>query len=313
MRISKKQIIVFFISLFLIFCFFNLIKTPSFIEDTFIIKEGETLKTISKNLKEQGFISNSSLFYFTFYLTKDATSIKAGAYNLNSSLGIFGIIEQIMSYNTISEKITIIEGWTINDIALYLEQRGLFPKEDFINASNKDYSSSFPFLNDYPLEGFLFPDTYFINRTDTPETIIEKMLSNFEIKVLKDIGSVDNFYETLILSSILEREVVLFEDKQKVAYLLLKRLDAKMLLQVDATVLYANNNVFDSEIDSPFNTYKYLGLPPNPISNPGIESIKASLNPLSNNYWYYLSSKDGQTIFSYNFEEHKRNKALYLR
>jgi len=313
MSFTKKQIFIFLFSLFLVFFLFNLFKTPSFVEDIFIIKEGETLKTISKNLKEQGFISNSSLFYFTLYLTKDPSSIKAGAYNLNSSLGIFGIIEQIMSENVVKEKITIIEGWTINEIALYLEEKGLFSKEEFLLATEKDYNTLFPFLDNHPLEGFLFPDTYFINRTDTPETIIKKMLSNFEIKVLKNIGSVDNFYEVLILSSILEKEVILFEDKQKVAYLLLKRMENKMPLQVDATILYANNNVFDSEIDSPFNTYKYLGLPPHPISNPSFESIEASLNPLENNYWYYLSSKDGQTIFSYNFEEHKRNKALYLR
>jgi len=313
MHITKKTIIILLTAIFLIICLFNIVKPFPYVEDTFIIREGETLKTISKNLKEQGLISNSSLFFFTLYFTNNPLDIKAGAYEINSAMGNFKIIHQITTGNTIKEKITIIEGWTINDIAEYLEKEELFTKEEFLAATKKDYSSEFSFLNSNNLEGFLFPDTYFINQTDTPEIIIKRMLLNFETKVWGSVKDKENFYEVLILSSILEREVISYEDKQKVAHILFKRLANNMPLQVDATILYVNNNIFDSEIDSLFNTYKYLGLPPAPISNPGIESIEAALNPLNNNYWYYLSAKDGTTIFSNNFEEHKMNKIIYLR
>lgn len=313
MHITKKTIIILLTAIFLIICLFNIFKPFPYVEDTFIIREGETLKTISKNLKEQGLISNSSLFFFTLYFTNNPLDIKAGAYEINSAMGNFKIIHQITTGNTIKEKITIIEGWTINDIAEYLEKEELFTKEEFLAATKKDYSSEFSFLNSNNLEGFLFPDTYFINQTDTPEIIIKRMLLNFETKVWGSVKDKENFYEVLILSSILEREVISYEDKQKVAHILFKRLANDMPLQVDATILYVNNNIFDSEIDSLFNTYKYLGLPPAPISNPGIESIEAALNPLNNNYWYYLSAKDGTTIFSNNFEEHKMNKIIYLR
>ncbi len=299
-------------------------------EDTFTIEEGETLKTISQNLKKEGFIKNSHLFYFTLYFSNDPKNIKAGTYELSSSMSYSEIIDQIIKGSTVNEKITILEGWTIDNIADYFEEKGLFKKDEFFKVAGRsglgypslDFSNEFKFLECKPknmsLEGFLFPDTYYINEKDTPETIVKKMLSNFEKKVFNKIENKDDFYNTLILASIIEKEVRGLEDKRMIANILLKRLQSNVALRVDATVIYANtveskNELLDLEVQSPYNTYEYPGLPIGPISNPGLESVEATLNPINNNYWYYLSAKDGTTIFSKNFEEHKLNKNIYLR
>lgn len=330
--INFKKILSFLVIILIVTSFFVFINNNNLLykEDTFTITEGQTLKTISQNLKKEGFIKNSQLFYFLLYFDKNPKDIKAGTYKLNSSMSYSEIIEQIIMGYTFNEKITIVEGWTIDDIANYLEEKGLFKKEEFFKVAGKsglgypslDFSNEFKFLKDKPknmsLEGFLFPDTYFINEGDTPETIIKKMLSNFEQKVLDKIEITDNIFDTIILASVIEKEVKSFEDKKMIADILLKRLKNNIALRIDATVIYSNKienkeKLLDLEIKSPYNTYQYPGLPIGPISNPGIESIKAALNPISNNYWYYLSAKDGTTIFSKNFEEHKINKSIYLR
>ncbi|MDD3919030.1 MAG: endolytic transglycosylase MltG [Candidatus Pacebacteria bacterium] len=316
---TLKKILLISILVFFAFIFYFSNRELPYKEDLFTIEEGETLKTISQSLKEEGFIKSSNLFYISLYLSNNPKAIKAGVYQLNSEMGNQKIINQIIKGETATEKITIVEGWTISEIASYLENKGLFEKEAFISLANSnEFTNEFEFLKYKPkninLEGYLFPDTYYVEKNDTPEIIIRKMLSNFENKVWNGINNKENFYNILILASILEKEVTTFYDKQLVTDILLKRLEIGMALQLDATVIYANNlEVFDLEIDSPYNTYKYPGLPIGPISNPGTESIEAALNPIKNNYWYYLSTKDGTTIFSKTFEEHKMNKNIYLR
>ncbi|MDD3032453.1 MAG: endolytic transglycosylase MltG [Candidatus Pacebacteria bacterium] len=319
MTTLKKILLPISILVFFAFIFYFSNRELPYKEDLFTIEEGETLKTISQSLKEEGFIKSSNLFYISLYLSNNPKAIKAGVYQLNSEMGNQKIINQIIKGETATEKITIVEGWTISEIASYLENKGLFEKEAFISLANSnEFTNEFEFLKYKPkninLEGYLFPDTYYVEKNDTPEIIIRKMLSNFENKVWNGINNKENFYNILILASILEKEVTTFYDKQLVTDILLKRLEIGMALQLDATVIYANNlEVFDLEIDSPYNTYKYPGLPIGPISNPGTESIEAALNPIKNNYWYYLSTKDGTTIFSKTFEEHKMNKNIYLR
>jgi len=316
---TLKKILLISILVFFAFIFYFSNRELPYKEDLFTIEEGETLKTISQSLKEEGFIKSSNLFYISLYLSNNPKAIKAGVYQLNSEMGNQKIINQIIKGETATEKITIVEGWTISEIASYLEDKGLFEKEAFISLANSnEFTNEFEFLKYKPkninLEGYLFPDTYYVEKNDTPEIIIRKMLSNFENKVWNGINNKENFYNILILASILEKEVTTFYDKQLVTDILLKRLEIGMALQLDATVIYANNlEIFDLEIDSPYNTYKYPGLPIGPISNPGTESIEAALNPIKNNYWYYLSTKDGTTIFSKTFEEHKMNKNIYLR
>lgn len=212
-------------------------------------------------------------------------------------------------------KITIPEGYSVKDIAEKFVGFKNFNKDNFLKIAGGK-------------EGYLFPDTYFFTSLETEEEIIKKMESNFKEKAVpiltqgvnnrgssisSEIGSV------IIMASILEKEALTLEDKKIVSGILWKRLETGMLLQVDAVFVYimgkksSDLTLDDLKIDSPYNTYLYKGLPLAPICNPGIESIEAALNPTASSYWYYLSDKNLNIHFAKNFNEHKLNKAKYLR
>ncbi|MCX6701950.1 MAG: endolytic transglycosylase MltG [Candidatus Zambryskibacteria bacterium] len=170
-------------------------------------------------------------------------------------------------------------------------------------------------------EGYLFPDTYFISKTAKSMDVINMMKENFEVKINSVSGiatSTHKLKDIIIMASILEGEA-LPKDRNIVAGILWKRLEMGMPLQVDSTFAYINGkNTYeltldDLKIDSPYNTYKYRGLPPGPISNPGLEAIISAINPIKTKYLYFLTEKDGTIHYAKTFEEHKRNKELYLK
>lgn len=194
---------------------------------------------------------------------------------------------------------------------------------------NEPLFSDFDILEHKPkgdsLEGYLFPDTYRISYDDTVEDVIFMMVKNLERKisgsVSEKINSFEkNTHEVIIMASLLEKEVITLEDKRKVADILWRRIEVGMPLQIDATVNYVTGRkgidvtIKETEVDSLYNTYKYKGLPKGPICNPGIESIEATVTPIKNGYWYYLSDPaTGATIFSHNHNEHIQAKNKYLR
>jgi len=156
------------------------------------------------------------------------------------------------------------------------------------------------------------------------EGVIKTMSENFDKKVIKGLGeeivkSGRKLEELIIMASILEKEASSYEDMRMISGILWKRLEFGIGLQVDATVSYVVGKPSleltdeDLAVDSPFNTYKYRGLPPAPIGNPGLEAIKAAITPTQTIYWYYLHDSDGEPHYAMTFEEHKRNKELYLR
>ena len=227
------------------------------------------------------------------------------------------IIEIIVGGKINEEKITIIEGWDLNDIAIYLEEKGISSKDEFFSITGEP-------RNKDSLEGYIFPDTYNITSKDTAETIVQKALLNFEKKMATELKNEiekqgKTIEEIIIMASIIEKEVKSLEDKKNVSDVLWKRINANMPLQTCATVLYAlgekksSVSTADTQIDSPYNTYKYRGLPIGPIANPGMNSILAAIYPTKNNYWYYLSAPDGKTHFSTTLNEHNYKKNLYLR
>jgi len=248
-------------------------------------------------------------------------------HELNKNMNIKELTEIITQGKVSVTKITVPEGWNLKEIADELEKKKVVNKEDFLNAAAKSYD--YPSLKDKPtevsIEGYLFPDTYFFPANVTAETVVKNMLSNFENKVDRKIlekGKLQGYttHEILTIASIIEKEVSEESDRAIVAGLLYKRLNNGIALEVDATINFitGKNNpqssLEDLAIDSLYNTYKYKGLPPGPISNPGLAAIKAAVNPQNSDYWYYLNRQDTkETIFSKNFEEHLANKEKYLR
>jgi len=310
-----------------------------------LIKKGEGLKEISTNLKSQGLIRSS--FFFNIYVLKKGLekNLKAGKYLFSKSMNVPQIVEKMVSGDVIKRKFTIIEGWNLKDIANLFESQNLLSAQEFFEITgfpsplpqkkdnsfplnSKDFSKDFDFLKDKPknlsLEGYLFPDTYEVSYEATPEEIIKKILSNFDKKLTQDLrkeikNQNKTIFEIITMASLIEKEVKTLEDKKIVSGILWKRKKAGMPLQVDATITYITNKKStkisreELKIDSPYNTYRYKGLPPAPICNPGIESIIAAIYPKKSEYWYYLSTPDGKTIFSRTLKEHNAAKIKYLK
>lgn len=275
------------------------------------INPGQSLQTITVNLHNSKIIRSPFFFRFHVFLLGGEKKLKAGDYLLDRREGPTDLAYRITrgEFHLETVKVTIPEGWSIYEIADYLKLNLVdFDKVRFINIA-KDK------------EGYLFPDTYFVSPTVKPDQIVSMMSDNFENK-LKEVGSLatstHNLKEIITISSILEEEGITTESRRIIAGILWKRLSLGIPLQVDSTFLYINGkNTYeltldDLKIDSPYNTYKYKGLPPGPISNPGLDSISSALNPIETKYLYFLSSKSGKMYYSETFEDHKKNKELYL-
>lgn len=294
----------------------------------FLAQKGEGDEEIAIKLEEQGIIKNNYFFRLYAIIFGSDSKLQAGRYSLSPAMTIPEIIGKFVSGDVIKQKITILEGWDIKDIEKYFIDEKVSSAEDFKEALNKDYSGEFDFLKEKPenigAEGYLFPDTYNISLGEKTEDIIKLMLSNFNKKLnagLREqiISQNKTVFEVIIMASIIEKEVKTMDDKKIVAGILWKRLNAGMPLQVDATINYITDKnhpgvaIRDTKIDSPYNTYKYKGLPRGPISNPGMDSIIATIYPTESKYWYYLSGFDGKTIFSKTFAEHSVAMTKYLK
>ncbi|MDD4531225.1 MAG: endolytic transglycosylase MltG [Candidatus Pacebacteria bacterium] len=305
----------------------------------FIVNKGEAVKEVASNLKKENLIGSQSAFVIYTGLTGNYSKIQAGEYLLSSEMSVARIVSILSKGETAKENITIVEGWDLRDINGYLVDKGIAKNEELYSLTGtparKEYNQNvekliqkFDFLEDkpknMPLEGYLFPDTYYIDKGDDTETIIEKALNNFGNKLTPDLRNEikkqkKTIFEIVTMASIIEKEVRTINDKKIVSGILWKRMSTGMRLQVDATILYEENKVGlkiytkDTQIDSPYNTYRVDGLPLGPISNPGMDSIVAAIYPTTTQYYYYLSARDGKTIFSKTLEEHNYNKAKYLK
>lgn len=241
--------------------------------------------------------------------------------------------------------ITLLEGWTNEQIADYLTQKGITSKKEFLTAASNISLTDFPILKEKPknsdLQGFLYPDTYFIpknapNGLNLSDIVIKKSLENFTSKINEPMVAKAKtngltFYQTLILASIIEKETgrqtatqtqkdALQTERRTIAGIFYNRLKLGMPLQSDATVNYITKKNLprptqaDLEVDSPYNTYKYKNLPPEPISNPSLSSIQAALNPVKTDYLYYLHDQiTGRAVYAKTYEEHLANKQKYLK
>lgn len=327
----KKTIISFFI-LFLGFYFWEIYFPFSFNgspkEIIYEVKKGSGAGEIAADLQKSEIIKNRQFFVLHAFVSGDFRKLQAGKYKLSSSISISEIVKKIARGEAEKNRITIIEGWNINDIGEYLDKNGYYQKEDFLNSAEKNWNDEFSFLkngsNKLKVEGYLFPDTYEVSQKSAPDDLIKKALANFDKKLTQEMKKEiflrgKSVFEIIIMASMIEKEVRFMEDKKIVSGILWKRLESGMPLQVDATINYITGKknsraeISDTKIDSPYNTYGHRGLPAGPISNPGIESILAAIYPVETDYWYYLSANGtGETIFSKTLDEHNQSAARYL-
>jgi UPF0755 protein len=310
---------------------------------TYGIQKGLGYKAIGIYLERQGIIKNHGFFTLYVLISGNYSKLQAGSYKVSPSMSVADIVKKIATGDVIKNKITIIEGWDLEDIGKYLETQKLYAKpafaqgssepseakKDFLDLTKKDFSGSFDFLKDKPknlsLEGYIFPDTYEVLPEEKPEELLKNTLANFDKKLTTDLrqeiaNQKKSIFQIITMASILEKEVKSLEDKKIVSGILWKRLESGIPLQVDATINYITDKndsrvqIKDTKIDSPYNTYKYGGLPLGPICNPGMNSILAAIYPAESPYWYYLSANgSGKTIFSKTLEEHNIAVVKYLK
>lgn len=303
-------------------------------EQIFIVNKGEAIKQIADNLEKENLIR--SAFYFKYEIGRD-NNIKAGEYFISPKLSSKEIIRILTVGDAISQEksIRIIEGWSNKDIAAYFEKNSIISEKDFMALVKTPLGgwklgfSKPDFLADAPaeatLEGYLFPDTYRIFNNTTAEEIISKMLNNFDRKItaemIKEIKrQKKTIYEIVTMASIIEKEVRSTDDMKIVSGIFWNRIDGGQALGSCATLAYIlgvnkpQYSIEDTKIDSPYNTYKYRGLPPGPIANPGFNAINAAIYPKDTGYNYFLSDPEtGKTIYSRTLEEHNANKYKYLK
>ncbi len=292
----------------------------------FKIKKGETVKSIGERLEQENIIRSKYLFYLHVREANIGQNIQAGQFVLKKSQNILEIARILTKSDKGDLVVSIIEGWKIDDIDQKLSSLNLIKKGEFVACTVNCDISDYPFLKQASsLEGYLFPDTYFINPSDfSVETFMHILLDNFEKKIREmqkepgeGLGKY-RFDDVIIMASILEKEVRTDEDRSLVSGILWKRLANNWTLGADATLLYLKNDdntitSKDIESDSPYNTRKNLGLPPTAISNPGLKSIASAFYPKESPYWFYLTEpKTGKVIYAVTNEEHNINKGKYL-
>ncbi len=298
----------------------------------FLVKRGQDAKEIADSLERAGLIRYSFAFRTYVSITKQSNNLKAGEYELSSSMTVPDIVNKIASGAMVKKSVTIIEGWTIKDIGDYFEKKELAIFEQLLDLDNKEeddyFKKDFAFLSDKPsglgLEGYLFPDTYEFSPEDGLEDIVRMMFANFGSKLNSELkadilSQRKTIFEIITIASLIEKEVRTIEDKKIISGIIKNRLEVDMPLQIDATITYVTGRNStkilkeELELDSLYNTYKYKGLPLGPICNPGMDSIKAAIYPTENDYLFYLSTPEGETIFSKTLKEHKEAINKYLK
>ncbi len=320
----------YLISLIIVLFLFLLgsVSSKSFYQNV-EIAPGSGFSDIAKMLSDKKIIRSKNVFLLYGIISGSAHQLKPGNYSLSSGSTTPEIARVIVKGPSIDKEITFPEGVTLKDIEALLNEAGILAKGSLVKFDFKKVAASYEFLKGRKnLEGFLFPDTYRFFLDASADQVIRKFLDNFQKKAWPFLLTNNKQHaanDILIIASLLEKEAPEFHDRQVIAGIIYKRLGLGIALHIDATITYAKcggafltcaePKVFRKDLgfQSLYNTYLYNGLPPGPIGNPGLEAIKAALNPISSEYLYYLSDpKTKKTIFSKTLEEHIENRAKYL-
>jgi UPF0755 protein len=288
----------------------------------FIIKTGESAPTIASHLKAASLIRDRTAFITYLNLHGLRSQLKAGSYSLAPTMSGQRIAGVLTNGKTLTNRIVIPEGYTMAQIEKLAAERGISTAA-FQAAVAAPHSQGF--LAGKPasvdLEGYLFPDSYQVDTNTTAAMLVTAMLDNFGTKVGSEYVQAFaaeglSLHQGLTLASIVERESGNATDQPTVAQVFLKRLKINMAFQSDVTVQYGADLMgkpFSTTLNSPYNTYLHVGLPPGPISNPGLSALDAVAHPAQTDYLYFVADKKGQTHFARTFAEHQANIAKYLR
>ncbi|MBN7574815.1 endolytic transglycosylase MltG [Clostridium sp. 2-1] len=319
---------LFVITLTFVISYSSTIRKPlKSAEDSIIIevKQGEGFYDVLDRLDKENKLTNKLLIKVNLAIDKRKVNLTEGIYEINTNSSLEELIKSLENKDGDKDlvKLTIPEGYSMEDIAKSVEDKGICSKDEFIKDV-KDYKlPSFVKNNNkkrYNLEGYLYPDTYLIEKGSNANEVIKSMLDRFEdvLKQAEDETKVeinDEDVEKIVtIASMIEREARVPGDRPLISSVIYNRLEKDMKLQIDAAVIYALGYHVDVvlnkhlEVDSPYNVYKYKGLPVGPIANPGLDCIKAALLPEKTDYLYYIMKDDGAHYFTNNYEDFLNKK-----
>jgi UPF0755 protein len=299
-----------------------------------VVQSGEAVKQISQRLQDLDIIESPFWFETYVWLTKTEGAFQAGSFRLQQGMNYKSLVAAFSHAEADEVQVTIPEGYRSYEIITAVQEALQITQDEWdaaIGPNSPLFTSYATLLGTVPegqgLEGYLFPDTYRFRDDATAEVVVETMLLTLERRlaengvVIPEGGVMDNgmtFHEVMTLASVVEKEVPSTEEMKVVADVFLKRINGGIALQACSTVNYVTRKsdpavtYEDQQIDSPYNTYMYAGMPPGPIGNPGVNAIVAVLEPTPNNYYFFLSTPEGETLFSETYDQHVYKKNLYL-
>ncbi|MBU0951691.1 MAG: endolytic transglycosylase MltG [Elusimicrobia bacterium] len=276
------------------------------------IPHGSNGKTITELLYENRLISNKKIFILFSGFTRSTKKFQSGTYKLNQKMDMFKIMDILKKGKVYSIKFTVPEGYTSVQIAELLEQKNLGNKKEFLKIAEKE-----------KLEGYLYPETYFIPYGSAEKEIAAFMVNEFKKNYTPQLAEQAKKLKmstqaVITLASIIEREAVSSEERALISGIFYNRLKKGWMLESCATIRYALNKYTDKitykdlRINSPYNTYEHHGLPPGPICNPGMPSIQAALNPANTDLMFFFSNGKGTHEFSKYYKQHLEKQKKHL-
>ncbi|MFI3257387.1 MAG: endolytic transglycosylase MltG [Spirochaetales bacterium] len=326
MKIIKIMLILFAVALFLlalgVLAGMYLLSPVNADDNTLIsfnVQSGSTLRTVANNLMQQNLIRSDTIFYL--YGRLQDIQLKAGVFNISPAMSVQELCAILQSTQYTYVRVSVPEGLTISKIAALLETNGVTDSQSFIDATkNPSLLQEFGIPSD-SFEGYLFPDTYNFDPDMAAPAVVRMMVKNF-FSVIEDIeilqtADAEELHNTVILASVVEREYRRAEEAPFMASVFSNRLKRNIGLYSCATIVYIITEIegrahpdiityADTQIDNPYNTYKWAGLPPGPISNPGKVALTAAAYPADTNYYYFrlTDAATGTHVFTADFDEH---------
>jgi UPF0755 protein len=297
--------------------------------DAFEIPPGLSARNVLKMLGERGLIANERLTMAYLIVSGKRTALRAGEYRFEQPVTTHEVIDTLVAGAVYLHRFTVPEGLTVAEIASQWEAQGFGKTEEFLDAARE----SIDLVQDFEgasegasIEGYLFPETYYFAIRTPARVAVETMVDRFR-SVMTHLESrfppeswALSARDTLILASLVEEEAAVDDERPLIASVFLNRLKLRILLQCDPTVVYAleRSNKYqgsltrkDLKFDSPYNTYRYAGLPPGPIANPGLRALEAVIRPASSRYLYFVRTHGGRHTFSETLAGHNRAVAAY--
>ena len=290
--------------------------------ETFVLlRPGYSTRRIARELKAHGVIHSAPAFVIWHYFHRER-SLKAGEYLFDKPARLSLVHRRLAGGDIYVHTVVIPEGFNIFDIAAAIQESGLGSGSEFLRLAKSETS----LISDLDptaqsLEGYLFPDTYQFTRTQTLPEILGAMVKRFRQEA-SSLGLTSDVHRVVTMASIIEKETAVPEERPLVASVYYNRLSSRVALGADPSVIYAKllDGTYqgalhheDMRVNSPYNTYRYPGLPPGPIANPGRSSLEAAMHPATSDYFYFVSDGNGHHRFAHSLEEHNRNVAALRR